>query len=489
MTQTTDLTIPAQYARMADALEDPEARASLEAGLPDLLRGQRWFGGGARQLTATRIERWAPVDAAGASACLCIVSATDTAGARTEHALWLLAGEPVGADLRIRPVTEALESEAVRAEALRLALSGAELRGHDAALVGEPTGADTPGCEGPGRLMGVEQSNTSIVYGAACFLKTYRRLEHGPNPEVEMTRYLTAEAGFAAAPRVFAVGRLEGADGYSADVLMVQAYVSNYGDGWTWAVEAARRALVAAPAPNSDVMHEWLQTEQDTLQAAASLGTITAQMHAALARATGEGMSPAPVTDADFELWNRTLQRESRPVAATMESFPQTIAPVSFPNAGLKTRVHGDYHLGQVLRTDDGFVVVDFEGEPARPLRDRRSLQHPLVDVAGMLRSWNYAALTASHELDSTAGRGITVDEADEWESIVRYYFLESYWAQASIAEPAFLPADRVNARRLLTFFELRKALYEVQYERSYRPDWAWIPETAVRNLVTNLSA
>lgn len=499
------LSIDAPHERLAEALGDTDARGAIEAQLPPYLQQHRWFGGASRNLTEAVIQRWVPVEADGVSACLCVASVTDSTGLETEHQLWLAleVASDVGSDLGVRPIVDALSLDGVRAEFLRLSLSGETREGHRARLVCNPTAPAAARCDGPSRLLGVEQSNSSIAYGDACILKVYRRLEQGPNPEVELSRYLTTEGGFTATPQVYATARLEGPDGYGADALMVQAFVPNEGDGWEWALGAARKALAAVEDPDAphgtDDMHRWLKMEQQTIAAAESLGRTTAQMHAAFARATGEDLQPQPVGREDFDLWNRMLQQEADATAALQtEAFERAefkfvtqdgpagwvkkITTVYVPDAGLKTRVHGDYHLGQVLRSESDFVVVDFEGEPARSLDERRSRQHPLVDVAGMLRSWNYAALTASQEFDSSnADETWTWSHAEMWGEIVRGYFLEAYWIEADAALPRFLPPDKKSLRTLLTFFELRKALYEVRYELNNRPDWAWIPEAAVK--------
>ncbi|HET8631966.1 MAG TPA: phosphotransferase [Thermomicrobiales bacterium] len=482
MTDTT-LTIAARFPSLAAALDDPDERAALERQLPDHLRGQRWFGGQTRPLTAVRCERWVPFPATGA--CCCLVAAADADGMTTRHLLCLRAGE--AADGR-RDVTRALEAGAVRADLLRLALGGARLAGHDAELVGEPTGALQPGDYGAGRVVGVEQSNTSIVYGDACIMKLYRRVEPGRNPEVELGRYLTAEAHFAAIPAVVASARLRGPDGFDADVLLAQAFIPNEGDGWAWAVAAAGRALAAAPA-GAD-LRAWLAQEAETLAGAATLGAITGRLHAALAAATAPDLVPAPATADDLAAWAEEVRREAAATALALaragRDDPALAAALArdaayrapeVPEPGLTMRVHGDYHLGQVLRTADGFVILDFEGEPERPLAERRARQHPLVDVAGMLRSWSYAAAAAANQRSAPA----MTDAAAAWADAVRDAFLAAYWAAADAAPRPFLPRDPASRDRLLALFERRKALYELRYELNNRPDWVPIPAGALR--------
>lgn len=484
------LETPRTHRRLADALVDSGEREALERALPLYLRSHRWFGGRARQLVGARVERWLELPG---GACLCVVSATDADAVTTEHQLHL-ALHPEGQG---RTVVDALALEAARAQLLRLALEGGRSGGSGLELVFEPTGVASPGCSGGGRLLEVEQSNSSLAYGEACVLKVYRRLERGPNPEVELSRYLTTETEFDALPRVYASGRLVGEGGYGADAVLVQEWAPNSGDGWAWALAAARRAFDAAGSGAQ--VRPWLETEGDTLRAAAALGETTARLHTALAAATSAGMRPEPVAAADVSAWRGEAAREASAAASVLAGTGAPVPPefralaegaglLHLPETGglgLKTRVHGDYHLGQALRTDSGFVLTDFEGEPLRPLPERRRLQHPLTDVAGMLRSWQYAAATASEGSGEEPARAV----AAEWEAAVRGRFLDAYLGEARRAGPRYLPEDPTAVVGLLRLFELRKALYEVRYELNNRPGWAWIPEAAARRLAGELSA
>lgn len=478
---------------LAQALPHAATHAALAAQLPEWLRAQRWFGGQTRQLTEVQIEGWLPLDAgAGERAVLCAIAATDHLGHTTRHPLFLTANAA-------GVVSEALERPALRQRLLDLLLSGGELRGPGLILRGEPT--STPlaiGADTPSRLIGAEQSNSSLVYGEQAILKIYRRLETGPNPEVELGRYLSVEAGLDAIPPVYASGRLLAdptvagtlpAD-FDAALLILQAFVPNDGDGWSWALAQASAAYTAAETPTA--LTAWLQAEGTTLDAASNLGRVTARMHAALAQATGD-LAPVPVEPGDLATWASGVGQEAQETTAALAraehadpnllravESAQVFPPPEVADGGLQTRVHGDYHLGQVIRGANGWMLLDFEGEPARPLVWRRRHQHPLADVAGMVRSWDYAARAA---LGNRATGGAL---ADTWGTAMRAAFLAAYWAEAEAAPVSFLPGNAADRAAILRLFELTKALYEVRYELNNRPTMTTIPGDAVMRLLVD---
>lgn len=464
------------------ALGDPAVRDALAAQLPAWLRARRWFGGQARQLTAVAFVGWLPLP----GAVLAMIAATDEDGATTRHPL-LLTTDPDGA------VVDGLERPALRAYLLKQLLAGETLQGHDLRVVAVPLVLDEAIDPATSRVVGVEQSNTSVIYGDRAIMKVYRRLVAGPNPEVELGRYLTG-AGFPAVPRLLATAQLSGPDGFAADLLVLQDFVPNDGDGWAWAVAAAKNALAVAESPGA--LAAWLDQEGTTLARAAALGETTARLHAILAAATGSELRPLPVTAEDRSTWTASLRREAEQTVVALDrsghADPQLRAAVlaagEIPlaeviDAGLQTRVHGDYHLGQVLRSADGWIILDFEGEPARSRDERRQRQSPLVDVAGMTRSWDYAAQSAASEL---GGSDAVIAVAARWGASVRQRFLTAYWAAAEQAPVPFLPPDEADRATLLRAFEAQKALYEVRYELNNRPAWLHIPAGAVIRLTND---
>ena len=308
------------------------------------------------------------------------------------------------------------------------------------------------------RRLEVEQSNTSVVIGEQLMLKLYRLLEAGQNPDLEVSAFLT-DAGFAETPALAGSLVYQSPDGWSAAAAMLQSLVPSTGDAWAGMLAA----LSADPA--------------EGVEMARVIGAVTAALHAALAsRPDDPGFPARPATVAETAAWRASAERQLAQAVTAVSGaaherlvqlapalrahFADTFGAAS--GDASVTRIHGDYHLGQLLaRPDGGFSVIDFEGEPARPLAERREPSSPLRDVAGMLRSLDYAARTAE--------RASRLDP-EPWLAAARSAFLHAYGP----TDPALLAA-----------FELEKACYEVRYEASNRPDWVWLPLAAVERLAS----
>ena len=377
----------------------------------------------------------------------------------------------------------------------------------------------------PVRRSSAEQSNTSILYGDRFILKLFRHQEPGLNPDAEIGRYLTEKTNFDRIPPFAGSIELESANGAEPTVLaMLQGLVANEGDGWKWTVEELDRYFeTCAPLPfpesaTADLRNPLDLSEQPVsqvardhlgiyLDAAGTLGHRTAEMHLALASPTDDpAFAPEPLTAEDFQgvlvdlhqhasraldlLKERVayLPDEVVEVAATVLSRRRRILDHfgALKLNGFQTqriRIHGDYHLGQVLRVKTDFVILDFEGEPARPLANRRAKQCPLKDVAGMLRSFGYA--TYSSLINYTARHAEDVARlepwAQLWERSAATAFLRAYRETAQGA--GFLPVESRDFRKLLDVFLLDKALYEVVYELNARPVWVRIPLMGLMSL------
>ena len=318
------------------------------------------------------------------------------------------------------------------------------------------------------RRIAAEQSNSSVVFGDELILKAYRRLEPGINPELELLRFLT-ERGFAN------IAALAGWYGYAgrpmdATLGVLQEYVSGAQDGWELALSELRR------------------DPEGFLSRLRRLGEVTGVMHTTLASdATNPAFAPEEPSfeaiallvasvDEEIEELFLTLPDDPalEPIAGRAEEVRDRLRTISHGGpVGRVIRHHGDYHLGQVLWAGNDWVVLDFEGEPARSLSERRRKRSPLRDVAGMLRSFAYAA--SASEL--TNG----VPAPPGWEERARGEFLAGYFG---IVDRSLVPPGEEARQKLLAVFELEKAVYELRYELNNRPDWVRIPVAGIARLL-----
>jgi maltose alpha-D-glucosyltransferase / alpha-amylase len=314
---------------------------------------------------------------------------------------------------------------------------------------------------------------------------------------LEMGLHLTEVVHYRNCAPLAGVVEYAGNDGQTKLLAMLQAYVANQGDGWTYSLEYLRRHLeLHLTAPATEVIPG--DEHEPYLMMIRTLGRRTAELHVALGTATGNAdFDPQPLSRADIEGYRQRAQAEAREALALLKTNIEQIpaaaredaaavlarqdrwlaeldACASQESAGTKIRIHGDYHLGQVLVTRNDFVIVDFEGEPGRSIDERRAKQSPLRDVAGMLRSFSY--------VEHSALRSVARDEveyaklaplAQSWSTGARNAFLSAYDAGA---RSATLYGSLQAGRGLLGLFELEKAFYELRYELGNRPTWAGIP-------------
>lgn len=351
-----------------------------------------------------------------------------------------------------------------------------------------------------------EQSNSSIVYDRTIILKAFRRLEAGENPDVEIGRFLTTKTDFRNVPRVHGTAEFRSAV-LSASVAVAQDFVPNQGDGWHYTLANLRTLLERAAADRGSAgvaperLRDWLGGYFAALR---RLGSITGQLHQALAsNTTDPDFAPEPIVPADLAQWAAAIEAdltirlsELRHAVPTLDETAQQLAGevasregslrariaalASLADAGLtKTRYHGDYHLGQVLWTGSDFILLDFEGEPARPLDKRRAKHTPLKDVAGLLRSLNYAHATARAWPDA-AQLTHWSEVLAAWERLARDEILAGYRAETGERGASFAPRDPDRLTAWVGAFELEKAIYELGYELNNRPDWVAIPLSAL---------
>jgi trehalose synthase-fused probable maltokinase len=335
------------------------------------------------------------------------------------------------------------------------------------------TGSITP--------VGTEQSNTSMRLDGALAFKLFRKLDTGENPELEVGRFLTTRTTFRAMPMLRGSLTYVSASGESSTTGILQDWIESLSDAWTHVVALLRQSA-------THMGGESLARDLFTL------GATTADLHAALATETADpAFAPEPATPADVQAWRASfLERTARTFRlieghvdgwtgdarrfgeAVLDQRHRMPARVELPELTAsdgfhKIRIHGDYHLGQILKTPGGFAVIDFEGEPARPIAERRLKHCALKDVAGMIRSFDYA-IDAAGEQDSNA-----TDDATSLRCL-REAFLDGYLTGAVAHRAVFGPRGRRTIDAWIDFFEVEKALYEVEYEINNRPAWVRIP-------------
>jgi trehalose synthase-fused probable maltokinase len=438
---------------------------------------QRWYASKSRAITGLEIVESVLLEEDPAL----LLTLVQTRFATGTHELYQL---PIGlgpAERRARPrsdliarvddfnVYDALANSRLALAVLRRICSADQIETEDGAFSFHCTESFLPPPDdAEARPMGVEQSNSSIVVDERLVLKAFRKLEPGVNPELEMLRFLTAHRF----PHIAPLQAWYEYDGHAlaATLGVVQTFLPQAIGGWELALE------------------EITSTPDTFLDRLAALGEVTAQMHNVLASdASDPAFSPEEPSNEALSLLTATVDEDIErifvrlpddervaPIAGRGQDVRERLAARAQIGAGGRAiRTHGDYHLGQTLSTPADWVIIDFEGEPARPLPERRQKRSPLRDVAGMLRSFAYA--TSAVEIL----RGQTPPEG--FEEQARQRFLERYFRDV---DPTLLPAGEAATANLLSIFELEKAIYELRYEVNNRPDWIPIPVAGIRRLL-----
>ncbi|MCL7488234.1 MAG: maltose alpha-D-glucosyltransferase [Desulfobulbaceae bacterium] len=531
---------------MWDTLLQPEYLFALGNDiLPSFLAGQRWFRGKAKDFSSCRMVDWCKL---GASFYITFLQVRYETGEEEVYVMPLKIVQGPPAQLLAEEIPGSIvagvknrRGEGILYDALMdrascdilfTAISdGRRYRtSENGTIRAMPTDAyeDLIGAGNPCaevRKLGVEQSNTSIIIGESFVLKLYRKLEEGANPDVEMSLFLTEKSRFTGIARVAGTLHYTGPAGGMATIGMLQEFIPNRGDGWSYTLfalknyfaKAAKMAAAGTRAPGrNDSFAEdfrikppdfFVSMDPGYVEAAGTLGRRTAQFHLALAQEKKNAQfKPVKATAVFTEQLAETISREVQEVLAMLGAAISDVSPsvrkqadrvlVEGPdllgrigsaadigeNLGLLIRHHGDYHLGQVLRTNDNdFILLDFEGEPLRPLAERRSKNSPLKDIAGMIRSFQYAvssALSASAESDTERVKLQPWGRA--WYEWICTVFLKSYFDTAGDAP--FLP--KTDAGFILEIFLLEKVFYELKYELNNRPDWMHIPLAGIIDII-----
>ena len=517
--------------------------------LPPFLELCRWYGGKARKMREVNIVENIPLGRGTAAAHLLFVKVGYIEGLPDTYLLPLsfAVGETALKIMETRPqiilarlqcsdgegvLYDSSHDEEFRKNLYGMILKRSGARGLQGQLIAYPgrylrSLKDKETLHEKSQVLKAEQSNTSILYGNELFLKLYRRLDEGINPDLELGRFLTEQASFPHVPPF--AGAIEYRDTGAEPVIVgiLQAFLPNQGDAWTYSLDAAGRYFERVLARMNEIK-EMPRTSsslldlatQDTpplfeeliggvyLETASLLGMRTGELHRALSRDTEDpNFSPEPftllyqrslyqsiqsLTKRVFDLLRKNLKklpdhvREEAGAAAQMEKdiihrlkriFTRKIS-------AMKTRHHGDYHLGQVLYTGNDFYIIDFEGEPARSLSERRLKKSPLRDVAGMIRSFHYGAYTALLKHIPFRPEDIQTlgPWAELWYKYVSGAFLRAYLH--TVKESQLIPRDADELNIMLNAYLLEKAVYEIGYELNNRPDWLMIPLRGVRQLL-----
>jgi maltose alpha-D-glucosyltransferase/alpha-amylase len=522
-----------------DTLLEGNVRTLIERDLlRPFLQRQRWFGGKARTMRNARFIDWGLLRRGQHPLFLTFVEIEYGDGARERYSLPLaicpstdarsveeqapaaVLARVTGARKGVlydawldngfaRSLLDALERND-KAMTRRGAVAAIQTAAYPAARIAEPDYRIT--------RTSSEQSNTSIVYGDRLFLKLFRRLQPGINPDFEIGRHLTERVHYPRVPPVTGGFEYQPTGEAPTTLAMMQVLVESQADGWAHAMDEldrfydhveSRKAPEVLTPGSASAATAMLERIRDVLGAypgsAELLGKRTAEMHLALASdASDPAFAPEPFTRDDLaavqadataeavralDALDRTVNHDGLPpdvadqAQALLSRGRRLVERVKAVRGGTpltfttsKIRVHGDYHLGQVLWAEGDFYLIDFEGEPARPMAQRRAKQSPLKDVAGMVRSYSYAAYAALFA--RTQARSADFSRLEPWARIWQTWiteaFLRGYFTTAGNA--LFLPSETSRRDWLLELFVIDKALYELNYELNNRPDWVRIP-------------
>jgi len=525
------------------AVLSPASRPQLEALLVGWLQGQRWFGGKARQVTNAAIQESIPIPCGDDTALYNLVQVDYLQGDADWYAVPLAFAEGKEAESvrRLTPSSIVCELR-VSTTGRKGVLHGALRKGEFCKSLLELIAGQRHIKSGDGgleasctplfrRILGdaalpepipakAEQSNSSVVYGDRFILKLFRRLEVGINPDYELTRFLTAR-GFDHAQQLAGALEFRRPTGQRITLGMLNRFLPRAKDAWAFTLEElghyyGRAAALIADGQSAPLgeasLAKWIEHELHPAwrelvgayrDSARLLGQRTAEMHLALAsEAETQAFAPEPFSPDYFRGVFESMHSQARQnfelLRKGLKALPADILPLARrvlelepaiisrfrwlyerPITARRIRCHGDYHLGQVLYSGGDFVIIDFEGEPALPLRERRIKRSPLRDVAGMVRSFDYAAWAGLHDYIQRRGLGRQSLPDFEpwlrvWHQAVSSVFLRAY--RETMGESEIVPHSREELSAMLPAYLLNKAVYEVGYELNNRPFWLRIP-------------
>ena len=518
-----------------DDLVLSDRRRGFEEILAPYLKKQRWFGGKGRVIRGVRIEEAIPTQTGDAKAYWLMLRVHYLEG-EPERYLLPLSYLPTGAKrpsaetlppgvvarvkLRGRQegyLRDALADKAFCRSVLAMLARRRRLKGERGELIAlteepfhklrDPKESLEPS------LLKAEQSNSAVVFGARWFLKVFRGVGEGINPELEVLRFLTEKTRFESFPALGGYLEYRSPGAEPGTVAVLQRFVPNEGNAWFHTLDALGRYFEEALAagkrkPSPEMIGGYLES-------AKTMGRRTAELHLALGSVPDDPQfAPEPFGDlvqrSIYQSLRGTAIRALRLLKLREGTLPESTRPLAQQvlekepaiqkEFGLllkrrvqaqRIRCHGDFHLGQVLYTGKDFLIMDFEGEPARPFGERRIKRSPLRDVAGMLRSFQYAADAALLARD--AGSPVRPEDqaklevwARFWQAAVSEAYLKSYLEEAS--KGSFLPEKKEDLDLLLRIFLLEKGMYELSYELNHRPEWVRIPLRGILGLLDGKS-
>jgi maltose alpha-D-glucosyltransferase / alpha-amylase len=497
--------------------------AALRDAVPQIpfawLQGRRWFSSKGRTVQSITVDDWG-VLALDRPAIVALALVQYAGGRDERYFLPLVASRDEQPDqVQVAPagtiehagarwfVHDAFQFAPFQRLLMEQLLVGGELRLAGGRLVFHPEEALRNAAPPLAaiRLVSAEQSNTSIIYDRQAILKCFRRIVAGVNPDVEVSRFLSTRAGFPNTPAMLGSIAYFSDGGLEHSVGVLQSFVPNDGDAWEHVLQELGTFLATArgsdAATDEQIEHETHHLTGGLLEEIRHLGRLTGAMHGALASdAADPDFAPRPLTREHVTAWQASIRAEADAILGELERRARSLPPAqgeavaallaarpriearidqltALGDAGVVvTRFHGDYHLGQILASERGPLILDFEGEPLRTLAERRAHSSPLKDVAGMLRSLSYAASTAlAQNSDMSAWTAA-------WERLARAAFCEGY-AEATAGAP-FVPRQPELRDTAIAVFELEKALYELNYELNNRPDWLSIPLRGIQQVV-----
>ena len=517
------------------ALVNNGQRARIEHEiLPAYIRSCRWFGAKARTLRGMRIVEEIPISDKDGAAQIWFVEVSYLDGPTETYALPVRIAKGDAARAMERSAAhaviarlsgdgdailhDAVYDESFRQELFALMTAAQSARGQKGNIVGLTSSAfpsDARKSVPPSQVLSAEQSNSSMLFENKFFLKLFRKLEDGVNPDVEVTRFLTERAQFPNVPAFLGAIEYRRTKAEPTVVCLLQSAVANEGDAWTLTLDAVGRYYERVLTRKADLQNQ--TTPPGPLleeliggvyrEKAKLLGQRTGELHRALAISPDErGFAPeqfnAMAQRSVYQNMRASLRRNFALLEKKMPTLPdafrdeaaQVLASekqilaqeqriLDRRSNATKIRIHGDYHLGQVLYTGKDFIILDFEGEPARALGERKLKRSALRDVAGMMRSFQYAAYSALWQPAMRAEDVPFLERwADLWYRQMSSVFLQSYLEATDGA--GFIPPDEGDFEILLEAYLLDKAVYEVGYELNNRPSWVVIPIRGIKHIL-----